>query len=127
MKWPHPDPVVRATLSIMSNLMQDKFPSVRSTAALLNLQVRTLQRHLRDWGTTFEQLLDDSRRERAFSLLGSGEYTITESAFLLGYSDAAHFTRAFRRWTGMSPRTYVKAQNRGSAEDRASMVLWKTD
>ena len=45
--------------------------------------------------------------EGAWSLQ-EGTHTLTEIAFLVGYSDAAHFTRAFRRWTGSPPRDYVR-------------------
>jgi AraC-like DNA-binding protein len=58
------------------------------------------------WGVTFEQLLDDFRLHHALIMLRDDEHSITDVAFDLGYSDAAHFTRAFRRWTGVTPRQF---------------------
>lgn len=106
-KWPSADPVARAVMNTISNSIEDESPSVQGIASALGLQVRTLQRHLYQWGTTFESLLDEFRRERGLTLLQSGTCTMAEIAFRLGYSDTAHFTRAFRRWTGLPPRDYV--------------------
>jgi len=49
---------------------------------------------------------DDTRRAEAIRMLLTGDGTAMKIAFMLGYSDQAHFTRAFRRWTGMAPREY---------------------
>ena len=90
-------------------------PTIERIAHQMGISVRTLQRRLRDFGTTFEALLDDIRCERALSLLGLGGASVIETAFVLGYSDVAHFTRAFRRWTGMAPRQYRSlARNEGA-------------
>jgi AraC-like DNA-binding protein len=64
---------------------------------------------LNDWGVTFEELVDEYRRDRAFRLLMRADHSILEIAYTLGYSDPAHFTRAFKRWTGASPRSYRNA------------------
>ena len=82
--------------------------NIQTIATLQGVSIRTLQRRLMDWGFTFEELLDDIRRKEALRYVDSREQSATEIAFLLGYSDLAHFTRAFRRWTGMSPRSYVR-------------------
>jgi AraC-like DNA-binding protein len=84
-------------------------PTIESVAAQQNVSVRTLQRRLRDWGFSFEELLDDVRRSKTIELISSGDNTMTEIAFLVGYSDTAHFSRAFKRWMGRSPREYVKS------------------
>jgi AraC-like DNA-binding protein len=90
-------------------------PTIESVAAHQNVSVRTLQRRLRDWGFSFEELLDDVRRAETIELISSGDNTITEIAFLVGYSDTAHFSRAFKRWMGRSPREYVKSGGFGHA------------
>ena len=68
------------------------------------MNLRTMQRHLGAWGVTFEQLLEDLRLHHALIGLQEERLSVTDVAFHLGYSDAAHFTRAFRRWTGTAPR-----------------------
>jgi AraC-like DNA-binding protein len=106
-KWPGADPVARAAIKVIAETIQYEPATIRGTAAALGLHIRTFQRHLDRWGTTFEALLDDFRRERACTLLRSGTCTVTDIAFRLGYSDAAHFTRAFHRWKGMAPRHFA--------------------
>jgi AraC-like DNA-binding protein len=76
---------------------------VSTIARELSMSARTLKRRLADEGTSYSALLEDRRRLRAVELLGS-ELTIEQIAAELGYSDPANFTRAFRRWTGKSPR-----------------------
>jgi AraC-like DNA-binding protein len=72
---------------------------------------RTLQRQLREEGTTFAALLTELRHEMAPSLLLDGKLAVSEVAFLLGYEDPSAFRRAFQRWFGRSPRSF-----RGAAE-----------
>ncbi len=67
---------------------------------------RTLQRHLKERGTDFKNLVDDTRRRFALTYLKDRRNSLTEIAFLLGYSDASAFNRAFKRWTGLTPLAY---------------------
>lgn len=78
-------------------------PTTAKVAEMLQMNLRTMQRHLETWGVTFEELLEDLRLHRALIGLGEQGRTVTDVAFNLGYSDSAHFTRAFRRWTGSPP------------------------
>jgi AraC-like DNA-binding protein len=100
--------VVRAVLTTISDHLAYGAPSFEMTASALGLHIRTLQRRLGRWGAPFEALLDEFRRSRSLQLIQQGTHTLTEIAFLVGYSDSAHFTRAFRRWTGSPPRDYVR-------------------
>lgn len=72
-------------------------------AARLGLTRRTLQRRLAAEGTTFERLCQQMLASQACTLLQDPGRPVTEIALALGYGDPAHFTRAFRRWTGVSP------------------------
>lgn len=81
------------------------FRSATEVAAALSLSSRTLKRKLALRDTSFSALLDDDRRDRALALL-EGDVPLQRVADLLGYSDVANFTRAFRRWTGTSPGHY---------------------
>jgi len=82
--------------------------TVKSVAEDLHMSTRTLQRRLRDFGFSFEEIIDDVRRVEAIRRVVSGECSAIEIAFMLGYSDQAHFSRAFKRWMGMSPRDYAR-------------------
>jgi len=77
--------------------------SARVLARQLGVSERTLKRRLAAQNTSYTELLDIARRARALELLGS-DASVEEMSARLGYSDAANFTRAFRRWTGQSPR-----------------------
>ena len=72
-------------------------------AELLNLSRRTLQRRLEDEGTSFKTILDDTRRELAQRLIRDRAMTLGEISYLLGFSETSSFSRACRRWTGVSP------------------------
>lgn len=84
----------------------DGFPGLDSTAAVLHLSPRTLKRHLALQGTSFSELLEEVRREKALLLLRNRSLAVAQVADRLGYTDVANFTRAFRRWTGMTPSGY---------------------
>lgn len=71
---------------------------------------RTLQRRLRDEGTTFDDVSRDVRAGLAREYLGDRGLSIGEAAYLLGFSEPSAFTRAFRRWTGQTPRAFREAQ-----------------
>jgi AraC-like DNA-binding protein len=77
--------------------------SVGDVASRLAVSPRTLQRHLRQEGTSFQQVLDGLREELARSYLARSEYSNGQIAFLLGYEDPNSFFRAFRAWTGQTP------------------------
>jgi AraC-like DNA-binding protein len=77
-------------------------------ARQLNRSVSSLQRDLRTEGTTFRQLVEDTRRDMAVRLLHNEGRSIGQTAFMLGYSDQSTFTRAFRRWHGVSPGQFVR-------------------
>jgi AraC-like DNA-binding protein len=72
-------------------------------ARLLSMHRRTLNRRLREEGTTFQELLDEVRFEAACQFLDTSHIPITEIANSLGYAETSAFSRAFRRWSGASP------------------------
>jgi AraC-like DNA-binding protein len=75
-------------------------------AEQLHMSRRTLQRKLAEADLTFQKLVDDTRRDLAMRHLEDSRYSITDVTFLLGFSQQSAFTRAFKRWTGMSPSEY---------------------
>lgn len=80
--------------------------TIDRVAQELNLSRRTLQRRLSDRDTQFAQILQRLRTDLALRYLADKRLSITEITFLLGYSDPASFTSAFKTWQGVSPRDY---------------------
>ncbi len=85
-------------------------PTLDELARILNLSARTLDRQLNREGARYRNLLTRIRHDKACALLEAGELSITRIAYELGYTDAANFTRAFRREAGVSPRDYRTAK-----------------
>jgi AraC-like DNA-binding protein len=83
--------------------LQTGEPSIEAVARELATTSRTLQRRLRDEKTSFQQVLDEVRREAALKHMRSRRVNIDEVAFLLGFEKANSFHRAFKRWTGVTP------------------------
>lgn len=79
-------------------------------AKRLNVSRQTLYRNLKAEGVTFEQTLDDLRRRMALHYLSGKRVSVNETAYLVGFSDSTAFSRAFKRWTGMSPRDMLQAK-----------------
>ena len=75
-------------------------------AAQLAISPRTLQRKLHEVGTSFQQLLDSERQRRAIDLLTNTRQTIDEISLALGFSESSAFSRAFKRWQGVSPHHF---------------------
>jgi AraC-like DNA-binding protein len=78
--------------------------SMEAIAAQLAISRQTLYRDLKAENMTFEQVLDDLRHRLALEYLRGRKASVTDTAYLVGFSDPAAFSRAFKRWTGMSPR-----------------------
>ncbi len=88
-----------------------EFPSgsvtKESIAKKLCMSPRTLQLKLAKTNTTFHEVVDQTRLALARGYIDSSAASITEIAYLLGFSDPSNFSRAFKRWTGHSPRDYM--------------------
>ena len=78
-----------------------------SIAKKLRMSARTLQLKLARSNTTFHDVVNQTRLALALGYIDNSAMSITEIAYLLGFSDTSNFSRAFRRWTGHSPRHYV--------------------
>jgi AraC-like DNA-binding protein len=90
-------------------LLRAGCPDVQLAAEGVGLRTRTFQRRLHEEGTSYGHLLAEARRDLACHLLRDPDRKIIDVAFDLGYSDPAHFTRAFCAWTGLAPREYRNA------------------
>ncbi|HVN83289.1 MAG TPA: AraC family transcriptional regulator [Candidatus Binatia bacterium] len=88
--------------------LPDGAPSKQAIARQLGMSPRNLQRHLANEGTSFKDLLNNARVTLARNYVREGRLSVTEIAFMLGFADTSTFSRAFKRWTGTSPRDYAK-------------------
>jgi AraC-like DNA-binding protein len=83
---------------------------VDSVARDLAVSARTLQRRLAAEGVSYQNLLDEARKEAAGRHLAESVFAIGEIAYLVGYSEPAPFYRAFKRWYGVTPEAFRQAQ-----------------
>ena len=72
----------------------------------LHRSVSSLQRALKAEGVTYKQILDETRRSLAEQYVRQRQYSLSEIAYLLGFSDQSNFSRAFKRWTGQRPTEF---------------------
>ena len=87
-------------------LMKGEEPALATVADRLSMGIRTLQLHLREAGTSYQQLLDETRRELAVSHLRESTISTTDIAYLLGFAEPSVFFRSFKKWTGQTPGAY---------------------
>lgn len=90
----------------VSRALSEGIPTLSDISKSIGLGSRTLQRRLSDDGHSFQSLVDHARRELAHELLRETNYSLAEISFLTGFSDQSGFTRAFKRWSGQTPRSY---------------------
>jgi AraC-like DNA-binding protein len=88
---------------VLKRVIAGQRPVIRDVAREIGMSTRTLQRRLTEDGITFQQLLEEARRELARHYLLHSSLELNETAYLLGYEDANSFFRAFHAWEGTSP------------------------
>lgn len=93
--------------NILLSALDQQLPSIDQTAEQLQCSTRTLQRRLREEGTSFHTILEEIRKELAIRFVNKRQNKLSEIARFLGYSDPRVFRRAFKRWTGVSPTAYA--------------------
>jgi AraC-like DNA-binding protein len=89
--------------SLLIPILHTGDASMDIIAAKMALSRQTLFRRLKAEDTTFEKVLDELRHRMALDYLGARKVSVNETAYLVGFSDPAAFSRAFKRWTGKSP------------------------
>ncbi len=103
----HTVPSTERVKTILLSALDQQLPSIDQTAEQLQCSTRTLQRRLREEGTSFQNILEDIRKELAIRFVKKRQNKLTEIASFLGYSDPRVFRRAFKRWTGFTPSAYA--------------------
>jgi len=106
--------------TLVSGLLEARHADVTTAADAAAMTVRSLQRRLAECGTSYSAVLDRVRCRTALQLIEQPEVKLIEVALAVGYSDPAHFTRAFRRWTSVSPIQYRRVLLRDEDAARRS-------
>jgi AraC-like DNA-binding protein len=99
--------IVSQTREIIARWLGRTHVDCASVAAELNLSERSFRRRLMEEGASFRSLLQETRQARARVMLESTDLRLSAAAEQLGYSDIATFSRAFKEWTGVSPRRFL--------------------
>ena len=101
----YPAALAQLRQSIMDNAAHGTY-EVAAAAASANLSLRTAQRLAKQHETSMQKLINDIRQTNAKTFLNNPEITIETVAQLVGYADVRAFRKAFKRWTGLSPKEY---------------------
>jgi len=97
------------TMQVRSKIIErlhDGTPNQETIAQSLHVSLRSLQRKLNKEETNYKSLLESTRRELALNYIRETHRSLGEITYLLGFSEPSNFTRAFKRWTGVSPIEY---------------------
>lgn len=89
--------------------LKGKEPSLSNIAKKLGIGVRSIQLKLKEEGVTFQQLLEEIRKNLATKHLKEDKLSTIDIAYLLGYSEPSVFFRSFKKWTGQTPTFYRKS------------------
>lgn len=104
--------VARCRAAVLEHLTSGE-ASAEDTAKQLHMSPRTLQRKLAEVKLTYQQLVDDTRKDLALRYIADVRRSVSDITFSLGFSQPSAFTRAFKRWTGFSPTDYRESRFSG--------------
>lgn len=99
-------------VEVLNSMQQDYRPTQDRLAEMFDMSPRTLQRKLGEDGTTFSEAMDHWRLKQSLLFLQDPQMQVVEIAARLHYSTSSHFSRSFRRWTGVTPGHYREAAAR---------------
>ena len=102
--------LVSQTKDAIAQALSEGAPKMADIARGQGLSARSFHRRLSEHGMSFQTLTEQTRRELAEGLLREDGHSLAEIAFLTGFSEQSAFTRAFKRWVGMTPASYRKAR-----------------
>lgn len=98
----------------IAELLATRYPTIDVIAERLGVPVRTLQRRFGEQAKSYRELVDSVRCERACQLLQEDGTRVNDVARAVGYADPSSFSRAFRRWTGISPKRFRRQKAAGT-------------
>lgn len=99
-------PLDRQVRDYVSTSLSEGIPVLSDAARHVGMSGRTLQRRLAEQGMSYQTLVDDARRHLAMRLLRQTDVSLIEVAFMTGFSGQSAFTRAFKRWAGLTPGSF---------------------
>lgn len=102
----HATSLERQVRDLVTTSLSEGVPLLSDVASRLAMSGRTLQRRLAAQGSSFQDVVDESRRELAKRLLRKTEYSLIEVAFMTGFSEQSALNRAFKRWVGQTPGAF---------------------
>lgn len=100
----------RKVSEIILSRLDDRKLGIKAVARELSMSVRSLQARLLAEGSPFSALLQDTREALAKKHLREG-YTVEDITFMLGFSDPSAFRKAFKKWTGLTPKEFRDAKS----------------
>lgn len=107
-------PLPQRVKNALRLLLRDGLPRKERVAEKFDMTVRTLQRHLQQAGSSYQQILDELRRELAEHYLLRSDLAIQDIASYLGFTEARSFHRSFKSWTGQTPGEFRETRRRDS-------------
>ena len=112
--------IVREVRAVVARGLSEGLPDLATTAKLLDLSPRVLERRLADHGTSYSKLVEDARHQLALGYMKDPSLSLLDVAYLLGFSEQSAFQRAFKRWTGLSPGEYRRTSKIGHVSGSGS-------
>lgn len=107
-----PDTLASKVRQLLATKLPDGEFQQAEVASALAMSSRSLQRGLQKEGASFKELLEQTREDLAMKYIDEPEISLIEVCCMLGFADQSNFTRAFKRWTGMTPAFYRQQQSR---------------
>ena len=107
--YPDADDIVAQTKQIIQGY-DTRYPNVPEVANMFGVSERTYRRKLDEANTSFRHIVDEHKKKRCLDMLASKTVSVNTLVEVLGYSESASFLRAFKRWTGTSPKLYLKTK-----------------
>ena len=104
-------PLVAETKDAIAQALSEGAPKMSDIARGLGLSERSFHRRLSEHGVSFQTLTEETRRDLAEGLLRDEAHSLVEIAFLTGFAEQSSFTRAFKRWVGVTPASYRKERS----------------
>ncbi len=102
--------LVSRTKDAIAQALSEGAPRMSDIARGLGLSARSFHRRLSEHGLSFQTLTEETRRDLAEGLLRDERHSLAEIAFLTGFAEQSSFTRAFKRWAGVTPASYRRAR-----------------